>query len=117
MGLISFCGFAGGDESFDRGLTDDCNEYSEVDHARYTAATGGNDDDEANGDQGHEEQDEGRALLVAIGVPGCADSDHGSGDVDGDLGRVCQNRPITSDTRCVDSQSGAAQWKTCIQGP
>lgn len=84
MGLISFCG-ACGDGWFDRGLTDDCNEYSEVDHAGNTATIGGNDDDEANGDQGHEEQDKGRALLAAIGVPGCAHGDHGGGDVDGDL--------------------------------
>jgi hypothetical protein len=69
----------------DGDVTYDRDKYSKVHHARHATATRRETDDETDSNHSHEEQDEWRPLLAAIGEPRCADCDDGCRDVDGNL--------------------------------
>jgi len=51
-------------------LTDDGDENTKVDNPWHSPTSGGKDNDEADGNQRHEEENEWRSLLATIRQPG-----------------------------------------------
>lgn len=76
-------------------------EDTSVNDSRDTSASGGEHNNEADGDQSHEEEDKGRPLAMAVRVVSTDDGEGGGGDVDGDRQQLRSGCRVTkiSDNR------------------